>query len=291
LSSYLEISRTIGVTIRELLHDRLRNTGFVGETLCDRNNLKSSHVVDDWAGTAILDILASYRCNVAIESTRPDISKHADFSIYVDPIDGSLNWDRGVGDPCVVVAIADKPAARCLDDLTFSYVEGLRSGDIYYTKDHFAFMLSKIIGTERQISCSGPSCLSEATAYLRPGYSMAERQLKYTFPLFLLARDIRAIDNAGLEFCEIARNAADIMIEARNVSDYFNLLAYPILRNAGGLLVDLNGNDLGSQPIEIDKPYDYIACNNRQLLEEALNVMKRTAQARSYEHGSLRLQF
>jgi fructose-1,6-bisphosphatase/inositol monophosphatase family enzyme len=269
----------------------LRDTGFLGETLHDRNDLKSSHTVDDRARTVVHDILAFYRCNVFVESFCTDTGKTADFSIYVDPIDGSLNWDRGVGDPCVVITISDKPAATCLDDLIFGYVEGLRSGDIYYTRDHFAFMRSKIIGTEKQIQCSGPLRLPEATAYLRPGYSMAERQLKHTFPLFLLARDIRAIDNAGMEFCEIARNAADIMVEARNGSDFFNLLAYPILKNAGGLLVDLNGDALGPQPIEIDKPYDYIACNNRMLLDEALNVMKRAAQTRSYDHGNLRLLF
>jgi fructose-1,6-bisphosphatase/inositol monophosphatase family enzyme len=216
---------TSSASIREPLYTRLRDTGFLGETLSDRNDLKSSHMVDDWARAAIRDILASYRCNVFVESIRTDISKQADFSLYVDPIDGSLNWDRGVGDPCVVIAISDKPTATCLDELTFGYVEGLRSGDIYYTKDHFVFMLNKIIGAEKQIRCSGPSRLSDATAYLRPGYSMAERQLKHTFPLFLLARDIRAIDNAGMEFCEIARGAADIMVDARNGSDFFNLLA------------------------------------------------------------------
>jgi hypothetical protein len=64
-----------------------------------KRSLKSSLVVDDWAGTATLDILASYRCNIAIESTRTDIGKHADFSICqrrlsAIPAYGFMFWFR-----------------------------------------------------------------------------------------------------------------------------------------------------------------------------------------------------
>lgn len=288
---YLALCRQLANAIRDYVYQEKRRQGYVGETLSDPTDLKSVHAIDAYTATLAQQVFAQYDCNLFIESLASTPRADAQFAVYIDPIDGSLNWDRGVGDPCVVIAIAEGPQAECLDDLSIAYVQGLRSGDIYYTQGERALFHSHISGQETEIACRGVTQLAQATAYLRCGYSMAERQLQHSLPLFLRARDIRAVDNAGMELCEIARNAADIMVEARHISDFFNLLAYPILRYAGGRLTDLQGNPLGPQAIQIDAPYDYIACNNAQLQDEALELIQRMRNEHAWEQGDTRFSF
>lgn len=271
---YLSIARKIAQEIKEALVARLAKSGYIGETLKDPKDLKSSHDIDSVATAVAHDLLRSYNASVFIESMEGEIIENSAFSVYIDPVDGSLNWERGVGDPCFVMAVADFPKIVSLDELSFAYVMGLRSGDEYWTEDGKAFYRCALVGKEKVVVCSSKTTLAQSTAYLRAGYGFAACQLKHTLPLFYKVRDIRAFDNAGMEFCEVARGAADLMVEARDASDAFNLLTWPILRAAGGVLTDLKGNNLASQPIQIGKSYNYIAAANAQLVQEAICLME-----------------
>ncbi len=270
----LKLCRAISIAIQQQLYGKIKQQGFSGETMEDPSDLKSTHDIDRIAAAIALDTLSDYNCNIFIESVNNSIKSDADFSVYIDPVDGSLNWERGVGDPCVVIALSPKPKINNLNDLNFAFVYGLRSHDIYYSDLQQSYFISSITNETVAIQCAGKQQLCDATAYLRTGYGGAKSQLDYSLALFTQVRDIRGFDNAAIEICEIARNAADIMIEARNISDFFNLLAYPILKTAGGLLTDLSGNDLAEQTLEFESNYNFIACNNHQLLNEALGVLK-----------------
>lgn len=289
--NYKDLCQAISQKVKQALVQNLAATGFVGETLENPHNLKSTHKIDEIATSMILEVLQDYPCNIYMESSCIQPKSKANFTIFIDPVDGSLNWDRGVGDPCIAIAISEKTADIQLKDLSFAYVEGLRSGDIYYTRDNASYFWSQMTQKEIRIRASGKAQLSEATAYLRLGYSRAKNQLEASFPLFLLCRDIRAIDNAGIEICEIARSAADLMIEARKASDNFNLLAYPILKNAGGILCDLAGNALDDLSMESEQQVDYIACNNSALLAEALSVLRPFKQLRQYVYENLTFSY
>lgn len=245
-----------------------------GESLSDPDDLKSAHGIDDRAAIIARRMLADFHCNVVIEGGTADIEEDAAFSVYIDPVDGSLNWDRGVGDPGFVLAAAPGPRADRLDDLHFAYVEGLRSGDRYRTAEGTAFHHCRLTGRERRLRTAAPERLAEATGYLRPGYGGARRQLVATLPLYLGARDLRAIDNAAIEFAEIARNAAHFLVEARGISDGFNVLAWPLVRAAGGVLYGLDGSDLPTRAFEPSAPLDYLLAGNNRLADELLECMQ-----------------
>ena len=285
--NYNCLCRAISQKVKNSLVQNLSKTGWVGETLAKSSDLKSTHQIDEMAIRVLLEVLKDYQCNIYLESEPVEHKDRADFSIFIDPVDGSLNWERGVGDPCIAIAISEKTKGIKLKDLSYAYVEGFRSGDIYYTQSGYSYFFSQLTQKEVCIHSVGKARLSEATAYLRPGYSLAKNQLEGSFPIFLLCRDIRAIDNAGLEICEIARNAADLMIEARKGSDNFNLLAYPILKYAGGILCDLSGNSLDELNMESSQQVDYIACNNPELLTQTLDVLRQMKQSRRYVQDNI----
>jgi fructose-1,6-bisphosphatase/inositol monophosphatase family enzyme len=93
-----------------------------------------------------------------------------------------------------------------------------------------------------------------------------------------------------MEICEIARNAADLMVEARKASDLYNLLAYPVLKFAGGFLTNLDGSFLDNEIIDTYKQYDYIAVNNQILLEKTVNVLNDFTTAKKYEYENVKIE-
>lgn len=272
---YLSISQQIADQIRKTLIDRLRQTGYIGESILNPSDLKSVHHIDLITANIAQQYLSKLPCNVFVESVDDFNNKESEFSVYIDPVDGSLNWERGIGDPNITIAISNKPIIETLNDLDFAYVLGLRSGDVYYTFEGKAIYINGLTGHKTSIQSVATQSLSDAIAYLRTGYGLARAQMATSFPLFFHVRDIRAVDNTGIEFCEIARNAADLLVEARDGSDFFNLLAYPILHAAGGVLLDLQGNDLTKISMDFKKTYNYIACNNNQLAREAVDIMQK----------------
>jgi len=271
---FAELGRRVARAVRA----RLCHQPAPGETLTDPADLKSGHRIDADAITAARELLADQHCNLDIEGGDRDDDPDAVFCLYIDPVDGSLNWDRGIGDPAVVLAVAAGPRAECLDDLVLAYVEGLRTGARYWIgRDGGAHHYDPVREVSAPIACSAPTEWAQATAYLRCGYGGARPQLARTLALMLAARDLRAVDNAAMEYAEIARGAADIMVEARGISDGYNLLAYPIARAAGATLVDLDGAELAPQPFRPDKPVDYVLAGNRPLASQAIELMQRCA--------------
>ena len=246
-----------------------------GETLPDPSDLKAGHAIDLRAAGIARRHLRGHRCNLFIEGEDPDGDADAAFSVYLDPVDGSLNWERGTGDPAFVLAMARGARAECLDGLCFAGIVGLRSGDRYWTVAGEAFHRCGLTGRERRLQTAAPGRVREAIGYLRAGYGAARRQLGRTLPLYLAARDLRAIDNAATEFGDIARNAAHFLVEARGISDGYNLLAWPLVRAAGAVLRGLDGADLVRAPFAPERPVDYLLAGNAELADDALGYLER----------------
>ncbi|MEQ8974870.1 MAG: inositol monophosphatase family protein [Coleofasciculus sp. C1-SOL-03] len=239
---------------------------------------KAKQEIDHKASEIIDSCLADYPINLYLQGEHPKLNPHANYSIFVDPIDGTSNWLRQVGDPSFVMAIAAKSSDVTLGDLNFAYVRGLRSGDCYYGTQCAAYFRSAHRQDYTQIYCHSQVSLEDAIAYLRPGYHRAKEALSGSFPLWLCCRDIRSVDNSAMELCEIARGAADFMVECRHASENYNLLAYPILKSAGGYLVDFRGNSLASLSLESEYIVDYVACGSGYLLREILHIIQRWEQ-------------
>lgn len=272
-SSLPEIGPSIASSIRERLRYRLMASG-PGETLSDPADLKSTHAIDEFAADIASAVLGQYRCNIFIEGRTARYDPEAPLCFYIDPVDGSTNWDRCVGDPATVIACCERPVARTLSDLDSAYVEGLASGDRYWGADGGASYYCARTGRTIAIEDRPAVPLARATGYIRFGYGGAREQLQASVPLMLECRDLRAFDNAGTELCELARGAADFMVDARGFSDGFNLLSWPILRAAGGVLLDLDGAPLETMSFDPAAHYDFVAAQSSGLAQEVLSRVR-----------------
>ena len=223
--------------------------------------------VDEIAYRAIVPVLKANEFNYYIESFE---SENHDYPIncYIDPVDGSSNFHRFVGEPGFVIAFSHQKPSIEFKDLFFAFAYSFRTGDFYYSTDGSSYYFNAYLSTTTKIITSKTAKLSNALGYIRLGYGGAELQLKRYGSVLKSLKDFRAFDNTAIEMGEIARGSADLMIEARGLSDFYNLLTYPLLRNAGGVVTDLNFEPIDNRPIEPKNNYDFIACANKELLIE-----------------------
>jgi fructose-1,6-bisphosphatase/inositol monophosphatase family enzyme len=273
---FINISKKLYSSLYINLTAYRKRKGLYGLQKTEDHGVKATHKIDEVAFEIIQDELKGLPINLYMEGFEAIMGKDPLYNFYIDPVDGSRNWDRGVGDPCFCLAVSENKPTLKYSDLCFAFIGGYHSRDQYYLKDGKAYYESATLERGMEISTSNcAEILSNAHAYLKAGYSASRKHFAYCYPIYELVKDIRAIDNSGMDLCEIARSAADFSIEARELSDFYNLLAYPIFHAAGGIITDLKGNDLYSKEFDMDGQYDFIAAGNRDLLGEILENVKK----------------
>lgn len=254
-----------------------------------KENLKGHHSADEIAIERIKKYLAeiNIQANIHIEGHEPITQgDNPELSIYIDPIDGSLNRDLRVGNPACVIAMAMNKKPK-LKDLQFGYVFDLHSGDTYYSHGNEAFYIPDGEREAVPIKCdSRASKVQDAIAYINSGYGrkFAMQEFLKTGALRLIVKHVNSFDNSAMEICQMARGAAHLRVESRSYtennvmkgSDHANLLAAMTIGRASGLYItDLQGNLLEDDTIDIDQVQDFICCSNPELLKDTIQTIKR----------------
>jgi len=270
----IQISKKLFVLLHSELNTIRRDRGLHGLNDYADQGVKDTHHIDQVAFNLVKKQLSSLSVNIFLEGFPPILKEQAKYNFYIDPVDGSRNWDRGVGDPCFCLAVSENLPRPTFRDLIFSFIGGYHSFDQYYLEEGVAIFDSHLLQQKIRLDYSNKvQTLSSAHAYLKPGYSAAKYHFDFCLPIYYRVKDIRSIDNSGMDLCEIARGAADFAIEARQLSDFYNLLAYPIFHASGGVITDLKGQDLIDREFNIDAQYDFIACSNTALLFEIFDIL------------------
>lgn len=252
-------------------------------------DLKGHHSVDEIAIDKIKEHLTTIniQANIYIEGHEPIIQgDDPEFSIYIDPVDGSLNRDLRVGNPSCVIAMSSHKESQ-FKDLEFGYVYDLHSGDTYYSYNDEAFYITAGQEEAIQIKCdSSVYKLEDAIAYINSGYGadFAKQEFLKTGVLRFLVKHVNGFDNTSMEICQMARGAAHLRVESRSYtdsnrkkkgSDHANLIAAMTIGKASGLYItDLEGKPLDEEMIDIDKVQDFICCSNPDLLEETVDKIR-----------------
>lgn len=214
--------------------------------------------IDRVAEAAVLRVLdyEDARLNVLSEEAG-FVDRGGDATLVLDPIDGTHNALRGVPAYSVSMAIGQSHLA----DIEEGLVRDLVSGATYYAaKGHGA----KLNGRPIQVHPYDPKDVL-FTVYLGSNaHPDAERVAR-------LARRVRSLGAASLDLCMVARGAADLYYMHSKVVDT-KLRAVDIaagtliVREAGGLVLDLNGRDL-DLPLESKARTDLVAVGDRKAWE------------------------
>jgi len=252
-------------------------------------DLKGKHRADEQVYGALAQFFAAHQlpANIYIESGPPLLcGAEAEFCIFIDPVDGSVNRDLGVGDPGIVIAYATGSAPQ-FQDIFGGYVYGLRSHDTYYATGGRSYYRPHDAAHAVEIFCDRRvTRLQDAILYYNDGYGQAcaRHAFQKAGMLSLLAKHHNGFDNAGVEICQLCRGAAHLRVEARahpteggmQGSDHANMLAaFAIGKGAGVLVTDLQGKSFAQSPIEVDRVQDFICVSNEKLLHETLTILAR----------------
>ena len=178
-------------------------------------------------------------------------------TLVLDPIDGTHNALRGIPAYSISMAIGHER----LSDVQEALVRDLASGLTYYAAKGGGALLNSHPIHVRE---SDPEDLV-FTVYLgshaAPDAAKVARQ----------ARRVRSLGAASLDMCLVARGAADLYY-MHSATDATKLRAVDIagatliVREAGGLVLDLKGRDL-DMPLNSTSRTDLVATGDRQTWE------------------------
>lgn len=205
--------------------------------------------IDKIAEDAALSVLESDGRSIRLVSEELGeklIGNKPEFTVILDPVDGTFNAVNNIPFFCVPVAIGDSD----LSDIRCGYVKNLANGDVYtaeYGKGAFL--------NNEKIHVSSRSKLPEMSL------------LSYTHhPYEVLAsnnsvRRVRVFGSAALELCYIASGIFDAFIDMRGMLRVTDIAAGKlIVEEAGGMVTDADGVPLKT-PLDVKQRLNLVASN------------------------------
>ena len=195
----------------------------------------------------------------AIVSEEDDQGQVADqdgLTWYIDPLDGTTNYARGL--PTFSVSVA---AAQDGEPICGAVYDPLRDQLFYGQRGRGAFV------NERLLRVSQRDRLSDCIVLLDwprdPGYRL--KSLAFLAELAPQVQVVRSGGSAALSICYVAAGWADIYFQY-TLKSWDVAAGLAILQEAGGMATDLQG-----QPAKIEKP-DWLVTNG--LVHEAALALR-----------------
>jgi len=197
-----------------------------------------TRLIDDISEKAILNVLKedgrsmrilSEECGEILMGDSPE------FTIILDPLDGTYNAAHGIPFYSVSIAIGSPD----LSEVWFGYVQNLANGDTYHAElGKGAYLNGKNIG---------PSANSTLRDFCISVYGY-RRHVERTIELSKSIRRIRIFGSVAMELCYVASGKLDAFVDIRKSLRLVDIAAGKlILEEAKGIVTDGDG-----RPLELD---------------------------------------
>jgi myo-inositol-1(or 4)-monophosphatase len=239
----------------------------------------------------VLELEAPFPYSLVSEEVGISGPEDAPWRVVIDPLDGSLNAKRGLEPFSASIAVAD---GDTLGDVRIGYIEDYTRPRVF-SAVRGAGLLAPAPEPAQALGATAAADAVEETGDDRHGADLVEivlfeagRPDRHHFRYHELStmgavgcsRDmrLRQIGSLALSLCYVATGVADMLVAAvhsRSVDLAAGLL---ILREAGGGVVTLAGQDILQQPLDLEKRSPFVAW--RAGLDED-EVLFRTRQLRS----------
>ncbi len=185
----------------------------------------------------------------------------SDYYWIVDPIDGTMNFSRGIDEYAISVAL-------CKGDETILGVvhSPVKKLTYYAEKGKGAFLNGKPIsvsnnGFESGILCTAASLYDKRFAGIC--FEIIEE-------IYMRSNDIRRFGTCALELCYLADGKCDLYFEIR-VFSWDCTAALLILSEAGGVACSVAPYSFTKN----QKPFPVLAANNKENLEKIKKVVQK----------------
>jgi myo-inositol-1(or 4)-monophosphatase len=236
-----------------------------GESLGKGAGGDSTKRIDRIAEEAIIEALNSYGIScilISEECGMKNLGKAPSEFLIIDPIDGTLNALRKVNFYCTSLTVSKN---QFLSGVYAGLIMNLIDGSIYYAeKNKGAFLNQEAIHT------SNVKDLRKAMVGLDLCFLKNEALIKRITSFLTHVNHMRHFGANALELCQVASGITDAFIDVGNRTVDISA-GQLIVKEAGGLIVSLNGEELDSK-ISPKKRVSFIAAANPCLCRKILKL-------------------
>ncbi len=181
--------------------------------------------------------------------------------VIVDPIDGSKNAITGIPFYCASIAIAD---GNNIGSISVGYIINLVTGDEFWAiKGNGAFFNGERIQTQK-----------DDTIYL-VAYEAQSPKNDIPRIMRLLSESwrTRCLGAMAMDIAYLAYGAVSIFITPSPSRSFDYAAGYLLVKEAGGIFTDINGNSIDDSEIGLKKGSPLLACANSKIHERALKLL------------------
>ncbi|MDI6591794.1 MAG: inositol monophosphatase family protein [Patescibacteria group bacterium] len=227
------------------------------------------------------------------ESGEVKLVEKPEWTFFIDPVDGSVNFWRGIEGTAFAIAVAPGEVkieqGFKLENIKYGLVGSVISGSICYAeKERGAYYKGIFSGfKEKKVFASKNKELENACveidldfASVSPIEKISEeksQKIERIFPLIYPVRRVKFIrrnGSAALGLMEIATGTIDAYIDARDRLTPENWLApYLLIQEAGGIFTDFEGNKI-REIRSFRETGSFLASGNQELHKKILDCLK-----------------
>jgi myo-inositol-1(or 4)-monophosphatase len=264
------------MTILKLLHDSvysakkiiLENLEIAKEHTGSMNSYgDKTLLLDAKAEDAIIGVLSSSDTRFEILTEEKGFIKSRESPEYlaiVDPIDGSTNLERGI--PLVTIGISIVPYTDKMttDDAEISVIESVFTNETYV-----AVSGKGVTRNGKLVNPSTPVALGDAIISYDTKKTWDSDFIRRSLATVGAVYDMRRSASNLLDLCWTAAGFLDAMVDLRNMLPIIHLSGTHMVFEAGGFVLDKDGNRFQSS-LEPDKMMNFVAASNEMLAREIL---------------------
>ncbi|MCE8426484.1 MAG: hypothetical protein J5U17_11995 [Candidatus Methanoperedens sp.] len=247
----------IGEEIRDVIRTYIKKNADYGEMIVRRPkditrkmDMAAEHALDN----ALIGRGISARI-ISEELGDRIVGKYPEFMLIFDPIDGSTNATCGIPFFCTSIAHTEKTDLATFDDINMAVICDIQGNTYFAEKGKGAFLNGKRIIGKKPGTRQKPvvSVYSYGVPEVPNGLIELERSII-----------VRAFGSIALDMCFVADGSTDGIIDTRGLVSGYDIMASAlILKEAGGVLSDLNGNPI-SEDVKVSG-LSIIGSKNKEL--------------------------
>jgi len=248
-------------TARKIKKENKENFHKLGRTVGLGADGTPTKYIDQMAEEVVIKTLKKSKIKINLLSEEAGfLDFGGEYTFVLDPIDGTRNAYRGIPFYSVSLAIGKSK----ISDIEYGIVKNIPTGDVFLSeKGHGAFLNGKQIHV-----CEIPpddilSSLTLGKNHDKITVSLSKKNI------------VRSLGSASLEMCMVAIGALDFYIIGKKYLRVIDIAASTlIVREAGGFVKDIYGNDLDMN-FTLDERASLIAACSEFTIKDIISQHKK----------------
>jgi fructose-1,6-bisphosphatase/inositol monophosphatase family enzyme len=229
------------------------------------------------------------------ERGKVKLAQRPKWTIFLDPVDGSINFSRGIEGTAFSIAIVpgeiEIEKGLRLEEIEYGLVGSIISGSIcyaqkgkgvYYKGVFSGFKEKRVFGSkirDLENACLEIDLDFGSVSPIEKINKEKSQKIKRIFPLIYPKRQVKFIrrnGSAALALMEVATGAIDAYVDLRDRLTPENWLApYLLIKEAGGVFTDFKGKEIGEIK-SFREPFSILASGNKILHQKILKLLRAT---------------